>query len=227
VNDSFPNALKTIKNVRKEYNSPWHIVLGSMDMVLFCVLANLSLWMELNLKANPNALLSPYLFNFCNDSCRWRGAKVKETAHNMMNKIVGMAEDFNAGSTTNGGIDSLGSHSIRKFVATHAANQDVANTHHQDTCGQWKSMARVSDVDVDTELPFPNVKVAQKLLCIGGTCYYLFSEQLTNKNDVDTGLSTITMLKTFILSKQCCPKTFSQYCSIGAWRSPCLANLLS
>ena len=131
--------------------------MGSMDTA-FCVLASLSLWMELNLKANPNALLSPYLFNFCNDSCRWRGAKVKETAHNMMNKIVGMAEDFNAGSTTNGGIDSLGSHSIRKFVATHARKSGCTKD-DWDVCGRWKSKAHMSDIYKDTELPYPNAKM--------------------------------------------------------------------
>jgi hypothetical protein len=51
---------------------------------------------------------------------------LKETAHNMFNKIFRMA-DFN-GSTTNGGTDSLGSHSIRKFADLKLANQDVAKT---------------------------------------------------------------------------------------------------
>jgi hypothetical protein len=199
VHESFPNALTTrlnwSKNVTEERDAPWQIVLGSID-TSFCVLASLSLWMELNLKANPNALLSPYLFNFCDDnSIPAGGQKSKETAHNMFNKIFRMA-DFN-GSTTNGGTDSLGSHSIRKFAATHARKSGCSKD-DRDIRGRWKSRARVSDVYEDTELPFPDAKVAEKL-CIGGACYYLFSEELTN-NAVDAGISTIAMLKTFILS---------------------------
>jgi hypothetical protein len=56
----------------------------------------------------------------------------------------------------------------------------------------------VSDVYEDTELPYPDAKVAEKL-CMGGACYYLFPEELTN-NEVEAGTSTIAMLKTFVLS---------------------------
>ena len=56
----------------------------------------------------------------------------------------------------------------------------------------------MSDVYEDTELPFPDAKVAEKL-CIGGACYYLFPEELSN-TEVEAGNSTIAMLKTFILS---------------------------
>ena len=48
------------------------------------------------------------------------------------------------------------------------------------------------------ELPFPDAKVAEKL-CIGGACYYLFPEELSN-TEVEAGNLTIAMLKTFILS---------------------------
>jgi len=105
--------------------------------------------------------------------------------------------DFNGSTTSNGGTDSLGSHSIRKFAATHARKSGCSKD-DRDIRGRWKSRARVSDVYEDTELPFPDAKVAEKL-CIGGACYYLFSEELTN-NAVDAGISTIAMMKTFILS---------------------------
>ena len=48
----------------------------------------------------------------------------------------------------------------------------------------------------DTELPFPDAKVAEKL-CIGGPCFYLFPDELTNAA-VENGLTA--MIKTFILS---------------------------
>ena len=198
VHDSFCNALKTrlnwSKNVTEERDAPWQIVLGSMDTA-FCVFASLSLWMELNLRSNPNALLSPYLFSFCDDnSIPAGGQKSKETAHNMFNKIFKMEEFIGPGA---GGADNmLGSHSIRKFAATHARKSGCSKD-DKDIRGRWKSKARVSDIYEDTELPFPDAKVAEKL-CIGGACYYLFPEELTN-TELEAGNSTIAMLKTFIL----------------------------
>jgi hypothetical protein len=198
VHDSFCNALKTrlnwSKNVSEERDAPWQIVLGSMDTA-FCVYASLSLWMEVNLRTNPNALLSPYLFSFCDDnSIPSGGQKSKETAHNMFNKIFKMEEFTGSGAAAD---NMLGSHSIRKFAATHARRSGCSKD-DKDIRGRWKSKARVSDVYEDTELPFPDAKVAEKL-CIGGACYYLFPEELTN-NESEGRQSMIGMLKTFILS---------------------------
>ena len=64
----------------------------------------------------------------------------------------------------------LGSHSIRKFAATHACCSGCSKD-DKDIRGQWKSKTRVSDVYEDTELPFPDANVAEKL-CIGGI-YFL------------------------------------------------------
>jgi hypothetical protein len=124
VHDSFCNALKTrlswSKNVTEERDAPWQIIsLGSMDTV-FCVVASLSLWMELNLRCNPNASLSPYVFGFCDDnSIPSGGKKSKETAHNIFSKVFKM-EAFTG--IEGGGIaaEGVGSHSIRKFATTHA-----------------------------------------------------------------------------------------------------------
>ena len=59
---------------------------------------------------------------------------------------------------------------------------------------------RISDVYKDTELLFPDAKVAEKL-CVGGPCFYLFPEELTNNNlELEGGTSTIAMMRTFILS---------------------------
>jgi len=202
VHDSFCNALKTrlnwSKNVSEERDAPWQVVLGSMDTA-FCVFASLSLWMEVNLRSNPNAVLSPYLFNFCDDnSIPAGGQKSKETAQIIFHKVFKM--EFNAavaGGDNIGADNMLGSHSIRIFAATHARCSGCSKD-DKDIRGRWKSKARVSDVYEDTELPFPDAKVAEKL-CIGGACYYLFPEELSN-TAVEAGNSTIGMLKTFILS---------------------------
>jgi hypothetical protein len=198
VHDSFCNALKTrlnwSKNVSDERDAPWQVVLGSMDTA-FCVFASLSLWMEINLRSNPNASLSPYLFGFCDDnSIPTGGQKSKETAHNIFSRIFKM-EEFTAAGKDN----LLGSHSIRKFAATHARRSGCTKD-DKDIRGRWKSKARVSDVYEDTELPFPDAKVAEKL-CIGGACYYLFPDELISNDEEVLGRSTtIAMLKTFILS---------------------------
>jgi hypothetical protein len=198
VHDSFCNALKTrlnwSKNVSEERDAPWQIVIGAMDTA-FCVLTSLALWMELNFRSNPNALLSPYIFSFSDDNdIPTGGQKAKETTQTMFNKIFKM-EAFNGPDGTTG--DHLGSHSIRKFAATHT-RRCGCNKDDKDIRGRWKSKARVSDVYEDTELPYPDAKVAEKL-CLGGPCYYLFHEEVTsnNANEVST---TMPMLQTYILS---------------------------
>jgi hypothetical protein len=70
VHDSFENAFKTKLNwskyVRDERDAPWQVILGSMNPV-FCVYNSLGLWLETNLKLNPLAIASPYLFAFSDD----------------------------------------------------------------------------------------------------------------------------------------------------------------
>jgi hypothetical protein len=65
MHDNFPNVLKArltwSKNVQEEQDTPWQIVLGSLDSV-FCAYLLLSLWLELNLKTNPNSFELPDVF---------------------------------------------------------------------------------------------------------------------------------------------------------------------
>ncbi len=49
------------KNVDDKQDAPWHIVLESINPV-YCVLSSLALWLELNLKSNPVAMSSPFVF---------------------------------------------------------------------------------------------------------------------------------------------------------------------
>jgi hypothetical protein len=152
--------------------------------------------MQFNHRENPNALMLPYLFSFCDDiRIPAGGQKSKETAQTMFNKIFKM-EAF--GGKSGVGTDSLGSHSICKFAATHARRSGCSKD-DKDLRGRWKSKDRVSDVYEDTELPYPNAKVAEKL-CIGVACYYLFPEELTAMAVDEVGSTTIAMMKTFILS---------------------------
>ena len=209
VHDTFPNCLKTklnwSKNVGDERDAPWQIVLGSMDTT-YCVLVSMAIWFELNLRANASAMLSPYLFSFCDDiSIPTGGQKSKDIAQTIFGQKIFKMEAFACGNDANGDEGAaclLGSHSIRKYAATHS-RRCGCNKDEKDIRGRWKAKGRVSDVYDDVELPYPDAKVAEKL-CIGGACYYLFpNEDANNLNGVvDEAIGNhIDMMKTFILTE--------------------------
>jgi hypothetical protein len=163
MHDNFPNVLKArltwSKNVQEEQDAPWQIVLGSLDSV-FCVYLSLSLWLELNLKTNPNSFEPPSN----NVDIPTGGVKAKDVVQNVFGQKVFNQEEFldNEGP--------LGSHNIRKFGATHV-RQCRCSKDEKDIWGQWKGKERVSDVHDDVELPYLDAKVAEKL-CFGGACIY-------------------------------------------------------
>jgi hypothetical protein len=186
VHDTFPNALKTrlnwSKNVEDERDAPWQIVLGAMNPV-YCVLCSLGLWLETNLTNNPFAMASPYVFAFSEDITVPKGGqKAKDIAQVIFGQKVFPGPQFV--DDENG---PLGSHSIRKYAATHARRCGVTKD-EKDIRGRWKGKGRVSDVYDDVELPYPDAKVAEKL-CIGGPCYYIWSDGLNS-----------AMMSTFVLT---------------------------
>ena len=186
VHDNFENALKTrlnwSKNVQDERDAPWQVVLGSMD-AMFCVFISLGLWLESNLKSSASALVSPYLFSFSDDvTIPSGGRKAKDIAQTIFGQKVFKLDEFQSAG-------QLGSHSIRKFAATHVRRCGISKD-DKDIRGRWKGKGRVSDVYDDVELPYPDCKVAEKL-CIGGPCFYLVDASICNSN----------ILTTFILTK--------------------------
>jgi len=221
AHDSFPtNVLKTrlnwSKNVHEERDAPWQMVLGCMDTV-YCVLVSIALFLELNLSQNPSAMLSPYLFCFCNDvTVPGGGQKTKEIVQNVLGQQIFKQAEFVGHVAANDDGDHrhdneakesagfLGSHSIRKYAATHARRCGCTKD-EKDIRGRWKNRARTSDVYDDVELPYPDAKVANKL-CIGGPCFYLLhGEQSHNNggsipNEEDAAANLTMMTKTFILS---------------------------
>jgi len=204
VHDSFPNCLKTklnwSKNVRDERDAPWQIILGAMDTT-YCVLVSTATWLEMNLRTNPSAMLSPYLFCFCDDvTIPAGGKKSKDIAQNIFGQKIFKMVEF--ASCDNDNVACLlGSHSIRKYAATHC-RRCGCNKDEKDIRGRWKSKGRVSDVYDDVELPYPDAKVAEKL-SIGGACFYLFPHEdagVDNMADETIG-EQIEMMKTFILAQ--------------------------
>jgi hypothetical protein len=186
VHDNFPNALKTrlnwSKNVQDECNAPWQVVLGSMNAA-FCVFVSLGLLLEVNLKSNPSAFASPYVFSFSDDvTVPAGGRKAKDIAQTIFGKRVFKCEEFQSAGLS-------GSHSIRKFASTHVRQCGISKD-DKDIRGRWKGRGRVSDVYNNVEIPYWDCKVAEKL-CIGGPCFYL----------IDTSFCNSTILTTFILTK--------------------------
>jgi hypothetical protein len=186
VHDNFENALKTrlnwSKNVQDERDAPWQVILGSMNPI-FCNFISLGLWLEMNLRLNPSAVASPYLFSFSDETTIPAGGKkAKDIAQCIFGQNVFKRNEFQSTGL-------LGSHSIRKFASTHVRKCGVSKD-DKDIRGRWKGRGRVSDVYDDVELPYPDCKVAEKL-CIGGPCFYL----------IDNSVVESTAMKTFILTK--------------------------
>jgi hypothetical protein len=175
VHDNFPNCLKTrlnwSKNVNDERDAPWQIVLGSINPV-YCVLSSLALWLELNLKSNPVAMSSPYVFCISDDiRMPEKGLKSKAMIQNAL-KVMFKGEQFKCAEEEEAASMLLvGSHSVRKYATTYARRCGVTKD-EKDIRGRWKGQGRVSDIYDDIELPYPNAKVAEKL-CGGGPCFYL------------------------------------------------------
>ena len=158
------------KNVREERDSPWQIMLPSMNP-LYCVYINLAIWLEVFISSFAHALLTPFLFGFSSDTRDPQGA---ELSKNTITDILG-GKVFKSGNQ-GGGSGPLGTHSIRKLGATHI-RRSGATKDERDIRGRWKGKARVGDVYDDVELPFPDLKVAS-LLCLGGPCRYVLEDHV-------------------------------------------------
>jgi hypothetical protein len=102
--------------------------------------------------------------------------KSKTMASAAFSRIFKMQE-FAAGGAVP---EDLGSHSIRKFVVPHSGHSGCSKD-EINLRGQWKSKCHLADVYEDTELPYPDAKVI-KILRIGGSCVYLFPEELDTTN---------------------------------------------
>ena len=165
--------LNRSKNVREERDSPWQIMLPSMNY-LYCVYLNLAVWIEVFLDFYAHADLTPFLFGFSSDVRDPEGAiSSKSIACDILgNKLY---KERN----TQGLSGPLGTHSNWKLASTHT-RRSGATKDERDIRGQWKGKARVADVYDDVELPWPDVKVAQ-MLSIGGPCRYVLQNNVTDQ----------------------------------------------
>lgn len=88
----FPFALKVkmnwSKNVNKERDVPWQVVLGSVE-IAFCVYTSLALWLEILIGSLPYRDNTPYAFAFSDDISIPKGGKksAKLVQHNFPKKF--------------------------------------------------------------------------------------------------------------------------------------------
>ena len=152
------------KNVNDQRDAPWQTLLGSFN-INYCVFINLGIWLELHLGTTPGAILSPYVFGFSHDiTIPAGGDRAKIGAANILGKIF--KDPF-----FRGGNGNVGTHSIRKFAATHCRNSSISKD-DVDSRGRWKNTRRITDRYEDPELPFVDIK-ACLALCQGGACSYI------------------------------------------------------
>jgi len=152
------------------------------------VLCSLAIWLEVSLEKNPVALNSPYVFCFSDDvEVPSGGLKSKQMVQKFVKDILN-GGDFVPSEKVEEGAMLLGSHSVRKFAATHVRRSGITRD-EKDIRGRWKGKGRVSDVYDDVELPYPDAKVAEKL-CNGGACFYVCRDGLDE-----------AMMNEFILSQ--------------------------
>jgi hypothetical protein len=129
------------------------------------------------------------------------GRKTKEIVQSILGQRIFKQPEFQSiigeGGNADKAVGLLGSHSIRKFAATHTCRCSITKD-EKDIRGRWKNRAQVSDAYDDVELPYPDAKVANKL-CIGGPCFYLLpGEQGNDAGDNDA--NSTMMIKTFLLT---------------------------
>lgn len=166
--DQFPTyALKSkmtwSKNVMDERDAPWQILLGSL-LTLYCVFVNVGIWLEIQLEATQGAQMSPYVFSFSQDfSIPSGGKKASSMAAKMVSAVFGSDQFYQE--------LNVGTHSIRKFAATHCRNSGIGKD-DVESRGRWRDGRRVANRYEDPTLPFVDTRACEKL-CQGGACTYV------------------------------------------------------
>jgi hypothetical protein len=186
VHDSFDNALKTrlnwSKNVRDERDAPWQVILGCMNPV-FCVFISLGLWLESNLKSNPSAIASPYVFSFPTTLQCLAVVKRQKTLRRVSSDRMCLSVKCLKWQDYWGAIQFA---DLQQHMLENVGYPKTTRIYKV----VWKGKGRVSDVYDDVELSYPDCKVAEKL-CFGGPCFYL----------IDNTVVDVTIMTTFILTK--------------------------
>ena len=131
----YPFALSTTvrwsKNIHEERQCPDQIILGSRDPN-FCMLIQLSIYLESYLEQFPEA---EYLFT--EDSSNNTVDRLKNRFRTALGKVVWDSDEFKAVMDELDRDEGVGTHSQRKYPATHAANMGCTPAEIE-IRGRWK-----------------------------------------------------------------------------------------
>ena len=171
THDVHPFALRArmcwSKNVMEERQAPSQIILGAHDPD-FCTLLNLGLYLEEMYPTEMNADGELNCFKISSSP-----ASSKARVSRILKEIFD-SEEFKAlfgDHILSTGLEAwLGSHSLRKLVATHARRNGCSRD-EIDLRGRWKKSRRIVDTYLDTTIPYPDAKVAASI-CVGGPIKY-------------------------------------------------------
>ena len=141
------------KNVLEERHCPSQIIMGSNDPN-FCVLMNLSLYLESQFPTEPNSEGILNCFSFGTSSA----TNTKKKASRVLKEIFEL-DEVKAAFGDGKGLDGqklldwlVSSHSVRKSAATYA-RRNGSPRDSIDIRGSWKHQKRQVDVYVDTTVP--------------------------------------------------------------------------
>lgn len=162
------------KNVLEERRCPDQIILGAMDPV-FCILANLGLYLESYLCNFPN---STYLF--ISHGTNTGPKNLIQTYRLKLEKVVLQSAAFQARSS--GDSRGVGTHSYRKFPSQYAIDKG-ASPDDVEIRGRWKKRGnRVVFRYIDPGQLYTDAKVAG-LLCVGGPAKYKLKQGVEIADD--------------------------------------------
>jgi hypothetical protein len=159
--------------VLEERQAPTQIILGSNDPD-FCVHLNLGLYLEHMYpeRRGSNGEINCFGFSGSTDSSKSRVGRVLRECFEGEDFALrfGGNTDFALRFGGNTDVATLGSHSFRKFVATHARRNGCLRD-EIDLRGRWKHKKRMVGTYIDTTIPFPDAKVSADL-SVGGPILY-------------------------------------------------------
>lgn len=176
--DRFDFAVQTkvrwSKNVMEERCCPDQILLGAMDP-LFCILANLGLYLESYLGSFPQ---SRYLFT-PNDAST-APVNLIQAYRSKLESAVFKNSQFTALSHTD--LRGVGTHSYRKFPSQYSVDKG-ASAEDVEIRGRWKTRGRrIVFRYIDPGQLYTDAKVAS-LLCVGGPVKYKLKNGIAISND--------------------------------------------
>jgi hypothetical protein len=160
---AMPTKVRWSKNVMEERTCPDQILLGSMDPI-FCILANLGLYLESYLCNYPQ---SRYLF--IAHEANTGPKNLIQTYRTRLENVVIKNPAFQALSPADSG--GVGTHSYRKFPSQYAIDKG-ASPDDVEIRGRWKKRGRcIVFRYINPGQVYTDAKV-ESLLCVGGPVKY-------------------------------------------------------